>query len=219
MKRLVSALGSLKLTVALLLLVGGVLAAGTIVESTRGAEAGRADLLRALVLRAAGRCSRSTCSPRSGTAGRATAGGSASRSPTPRCWSSWPARSPPALYKVEGQLPLWEGQQSSAVFVAGGERRDLRAALPGPPRRLRDGLLPGHPPAGDVPQPGHRDRPGGRRAAGGDRDEPAAAPRRLLLLPEQLPDRPRARDVDPLGGARSRPADRLRRLHAAGRSA
>ena len=42
MRSYVSALGSLKLTVALLLLVGVVLAAGTIVESTRGAEAGRA---------------------------------------------------------------------------------------------------------------------------------------------------------------------------------
>ena len=119
MRSYVSALGSLKLTVALLLLVGVVLAAGTIVESTRGAEAGRAiyyapwffglQALFALNLLAA-------------------------------LWERWPRNRwrigfaithtsmvvilAGALgtyaYKVEGRLPLWEGQQTSSIYTADG---------------------------------------------------------------------------------------------------
>jgi ABC-type transport system involved in cytochrome c biogenesis permease subunit len=119
MRSYVSALGSLKLTVALLLLVGVVLAAGTIVESTRGAEAGRAiyyapwffglQALFALNLLAA-------------------------------LWERWPRNRwrigfaithtsmvvilagalATYAYKVEGRLPLWEGQQTSSVYTADG---------------------------------------------------------------------------------------------------
>jgi len=119
MRKYVAALGSLKLTVALLLLVGVVLAAGTIVESTRGAEAGRAiyyapwffglQALFALNL---------VCA----------------------LWDRWPRNRwrigfaithtsmvvilagalATYAYKVEGRLPLWEGQQSDAVYLPDG---------------------------------------------------------------------------------------------------
>ena len=57
MRALVDRFASLRVTVTLLVLVGVVLAAGTIVESTRGAEAAGRHLRRALVPRAARACS------------------------------------------------------------------------------------------------------------------------------------------------------------------
>ncbi len=120
MKRYVSALGSLKLTVALLILVGGVLAAGTIVESTRGAEAGRAIYYAPWFFALQGLFAVNlTCAlferwPRN----RWRIGFAITHLSMlvilAGALLTW-------LYKVEGQLPLWEGQQSAAVFVAGGE--------------------------------------------------------------------------------------------------
>lgn len=120
MKRYVSALGSLKLTVALLLLVGGVLAAGTIVESTRGAEAGRAIYYAPWFFALQGLFALNLLAA---------------------LWERWPRNRWRIgfaithlsmivilagalltwIYKVEGQLPLWEGQQSAAPFLADGD--------------------------------------------------------------------------------------------------
>lgn len=125
MQKLVSTLASLKLTVVLVLLIGVVLSAGTILESLRGAEAARAvyyapwfyailglfalNLLSALV----------------------------ERWPQSR-WRIGFAVTHLSmllillgalvtyLYKKEGQMPLWEGQESSTVL----QRPDGHGAQP-----------------------------------------------------------------------------------------
>jgi cytochrome c-type biogenesis protein CcsB len=120
MKPWLARLASLRLTVILLLLVSGVLAAATIVESTRGAEAARAvyfspacfallglfaaNLLAALVERW----------PRN----RWRVGFALTHSAILLVLGGALAT---ALVKVEGRLPIWEGESAHTLYRGGAE--------------------------------------------------------------------------------------------------
>ncbi len=123
MKLWIERLGSLKLTVVLLLVLGAVLAVGTIFESLRGAEAARAvyyapwffaleglfglNLLAALITRW----------PRN----RFRIGFALTHSAMLLILAGALMT---VLFKVEGRLPIWEGQSSDVVFQ-GDKEGDL----------------------------------------------------------------------------------------------
>ena len=83
---------------------------------------------------------------------------------------------------VQGRGPAADlgGEEATAVIVApragSGAAGGGDPAVRGAPRRLRDRLLPGHAPAGDVPQPGHvlRRRRDGRTPAAIEMNQRAA---------------------------------------------
>ncbi len=123
MKLWIERLGSLKLTVVLLLVVGVVLAVGTIFESLRGAEAARAvyyapwffaleglfglNLLAALIVRWPRNRWRIGFALTHGAMLLILVGAMMT-----------------VMFKVEGRLPIWEGQSSDVVFQ-GDKEGDL----------------------------------------------------------------------------------------------
>ena len=120
MKRLLSALGSLKLTVALVLALAVVLSAGTILESLRGTEAARAVYYAPWFFAL------------QGLFGLNLLAAIVDRWPRNR-WRIGFAITHLAMLliligavmtatlKIEGQMPLWEGQSSNLVFRPGDE--------------------------------------------------------------------------------------------------
>ncbi|MGE5233228.1 MAG: cytochrome c biogenesis protein CcsA [Acidobacteriota bacterium] len=129
MRKLISTLASLKLTVVLVLLIGVVLAAGTILESLKGTEAGRAvyysppffllqgvfalNLIAALIERW----------PRN----RWRIGFAITHTSILvillGALTTW-------VYKVEGQLALWEGESAAKIVERGAHDQVLERTLP-----------------------------------------------------------------------------------------
>ena len=217
MKNFFRFLASLKLTVVLVLVIAVVLSAGTILESLRGSEAARSVYYAPWFFLLQGLFAINIVFA---------------------VWDRWPKNRyrigfvithlsmliilvgalATWVYKVEGQLPLFEGQSSDTIFERGpgAAMNELKLPLT---VRLDSFEIDTYP--GTQRPAMFRSRvtvlePGGGAARGGDRDEQTAPRGRLQLLPVQLPEPGRAGDVDPLGVARSRPADRLPRLRAPG---
>ncbi len=129
MRRFIRGLASLQLTVALVLVLGVVLAAGTIVESLKGTEAGRAvyaspafyallalfalNLLAALVDRWPQTKWRIGFAITHLSIVLILAGALLT-----------------AAFKIEGQLPIWEGESSSTVYKPGGGAEPESFELP-----------------------------------------------------------------------------------------
>jgi len=118
MKRLLSALGSLKLTVVLVLALAVTLSAGTILESLRGAEAARAVYYAPWFFAL------------QGVFGLNLLAGIIDRWPRNRWRIGFAITHVSMLLiligavmtanlKIEGRLPLWEGQSSNLVFRSG----------------------------------------------------------------------------------------------------
>ena len=129
MKRWLDALASLKLTIVLILVLGAVLAGGTIEESLHGAAAGRAVYYAPWFLTLEGLFALNVVSalivrwPRN----RLRVGFAITHLALLLILAGALLT---ALFKVEGQLPLWEGETAAAIVQPAAQEQTVRHPLP-----------------------------------------------------------------------------------------
>jgi ABC-type transport system involved in cytochrome c biogenesis permease subunit len=129
MKRWLDALGSLKLTVALIIVLGGVLARGTIEESLHGADAARAIYYSSWFFGLQGLFASNVVAalltrwPRT----RLRIGFAVTHLALVVIFAGAVLT---YLFKIEGQVPLWEGESAGAITQGTGDGRTTEVALP-----------------------------------------------------------------------------------------